>query len=65
MRPPCRARLARTRKLIRAAVERHLSSEVGLTEAQVTRCFECVIEDAGPLDLREILASGPGARNPR
>jgi DNA-directed RNA polymerase specialized sigma24 family protein len=47
--------LARTRAAIRAALERHLRVEAGLTDAEISRCFECVTEDAGPLDLRELL----------
>ena len=51
-------RLARTRAAIRDALERHLRADVGLTDAEITRCFECVTEDAGPLDLRELLDVG-------
>jgi RNA polymerase sigma-70 factor (ECF subfamily) len=47
--------LARTRKAIREEVERQLRVEHGLTEAEVDRCFECVTEDAGPLDLQTLL----------
>lgn len=50
--------LARTRGAIRDAVERHLRTEDGLTDAQIAQCFECVAEDAGPLDLGEILDGG-------
>ena len=46
--------LARTRGVIRQAVERYLREESGLSDAEVTRCFECVTEDAGPLDLGEM-----------
>ena len=53
-------RLARTRAAIRDAVEHHLRAEAGLTDAEITRCFECVTEDAGPLDLRELLDIGSG-----
>ena len=47
--------LARTRLAIRNAVEQHLRAEVGLADAEVARCFECVTEDVGPMDLREML----------
>jgi len=47
--------LTRTRKVIRDGVELQLRVEHGLTEAEIARCFECVTDDAGPLDLREIL----------
>jgi len=53
--------LARTRAAIRAALERHLRVEAGLTDAEISRCFECVTEDAGPLDLRELLDVGSGS----
>jgi RNA polymerase sigma-70 factor, ECF subfamily len=46
--------LARTRGVIRDGVVRYLREEFGLTDAEITRCFECVTEDAGPLDLREM-----------
>lgn len=47
--------LARTRRDIRAHVERTLQHE-GLAEAAITECFAAVAEDAGPLDLRVLLA---------
>ena len=47
--------LARTRREIRSAVEAELRGKNGLTDAEISRCFECVTEDAGPLDLREML----------
>ena len=56
--------LARTRKAIRREVERRLS-EAALGPEQIDRCFECVTEDAGPLDLDRVLAEPAGAaRNP-
>jgi RNA polymerase sigma-70 factor (ECF subfamily) len=48
--------LTRTRKVIRAEVERHLRSERGLSEAEIARCFECTIDDPGPLDLGELFS---------
>ena len=42
--------LARTRTAIRRTVEEELRA-AGLTEQEIARCFESVIEDAGPLDL--------------
>ena len=47
--------LAKTRRTIRAEVERYLREEGRLNEAQIDRCFECVLEDAGPLDLGGML----------
>jgi hypothetical protein len=50
--------LSRTRRTIRANVERDLRSN-GLNDAQVQRCFECATEDAGPMDLAELFAGLP------
>jgi hypothetical protein len=47
--------LARTRRALRKDVERHLLNEAGLHEDEVARCFECALEDAGPLDPRGII----------
>jgi RNA polymerase sigma factor (sigma-70 family) len=56
--------LARTRKLIRADVERDLRAQ-GMTDAQLERCFECANEDAGPMDLAEVFkAQGPAEAGP-
>jgi RNA polymerase sigma-70 factor (ECF subfamily) len=46
--------LARTRREIRAEVERRLKSE-GQTEAQIAGCFAAIAEDAGTLDLGVLL----------
>jgi RNA polymerase sigma factor (sigma-70 family) len=47
--------LAKTRRAIRAEVERYLLEEGRLNEAQIDRCFEYGLEDAGPLDLGGML----------
>ena len=47
--------LAKTRRTIRAQVERYLRDEGRLTPDQIDRCFECALEDAGPLDLGGML----------
>jgi RNA polymerase sigma factor (sigma-70 family) len=52
--------LARTRQAIRHAVEQYLRAEVGLADAEIVRCFECVTEDAGSMDLREMLEVDSG-----
>jgi len=39
-------------------VEHDLREEAGLADAEIAQCFEYVTEDAGPLDLREMLGSG-------
>jgi RNA polymerase sigma-70 factor (ECF subfamily) len=46
--------LARTRRALREAVERHLETDGGLDRDQIARCFEYVLEDPGPLDLDAI-----------
>ena len=53
--------LARTRRGIRADVERQLREEQGMGEAEVAECFSSVMADAGPLDLADMLA-GPGRK---
>ena len=53
--------LARSRKVIRAEVERHLRAECGLTDAEIARCFECTIDDPGTLDVGELFSLA-GAR---
>jgi RNA polymerase sigma-70 factor (ECF subfamily) len=46
--------LARTRKIIREQVEADLRTK-GLTPAEMAECFAAVVEDAGPLDLVDLL----------
>jgi RNA polymerase sigma-70 factor (ECF subfamily) len=53
--------LARTRREIRAEVERILKGE-GLTEAAIAECFAAVAEDAGPLDLGALLGQFDGSK---
>ena len=50
--------LARTRRAIRESVERRLTQDEGMTEAELSECFSSVVDDAGPLDLAEILGGG-------
>jgi RNA polymerase sigma-70 factor (ECF subfamily) len=47
--------LARTRRAIRDDVERQLRVECGLSGAEVEQCFASVSQDAGPLDLQQML----------
>jgi len=47
--------LARTRAAIRKDAEEHLRTNAGLSETEIARCFESVMEDAGPLDLTALL----------
>jgi RNA polymerase sigma factor (sigma-70 family) len=48
--------LARTRRVLREDVERQLRDDAGLSDAQIAECFESASEDAGPLDLGQLLA---------
>jgi RNA polymerase sigma-70 factor (ECF subfamily) len=50
--------LARTRKAIRAHIEHQLKADAGLTEGQLADCFQSVMDDAGSIDLNEMLAAG-------
>ncbi len=50
--------LARTRRAIREDVERQLRAEAGMSEPQIAQCFHSVMEDPGPLDVREMLDVG-------
>ena len=47
--------LARTRRSIRDEVVRELRERDGMSTAEIERCFECVIDDPGTLDVRELL----------
>jgi RNA polymerase sigma-70 factor, ECF subfamily len=49
--------LARTRRDLRAEVERALRDDAGLSPEQVARCLELAAEDPGTLDLTETLAA--------
>jgi RNA polymerase sigma factor (sigma-70 family) len=54
--------LARTRRVLREAVERRLRDD-GLNEAQIARCFASVSEDVGPIDLDHVLATAAGRKD--
>jgi RNA polymerase sigma-70 factor (ECF subfamily) len=49
--------LARTRKALRAEVERYLTEQHGLSESQISECFASTIEDPGSIDLGKMLRS--------
>jgi RNA polymerase sigma-70 factor, ECF subfamily len=49
--------LARTRRDIRADVERRLEDERGFSKGEIDECFASVIDDAGNLDLDEWLGA--------
>jgi RNA polymerase sigma factor (sigma-70 family) len=48
--------LARVRRTLREDVERQLRADPGLSDAQIAECFASASEDAGPLDLRQLLS---------
>jgi RNA polymerase sigma factor (sigma-70 family) len=48
--------LARARRDLRRDVERQLREDPGLSDAQIAECFASASEDAGPLDLQQLLA---------
>ena len=50
-------RLARTRAAIRKSVERDLGT-AGFADDEIVRCFECVSDDAGPLNVHDMLDTG-------
>jgi RNA polymerase sigma factor (sigma-70 family) len=47
--------LARTRRAIRGAIERHLRQEAGFGDEQIKACFASISEDPGPLDLKQVI----------
>ncbi|HEY7497598.1 MAG TPA: sigma-70 family RNA polymerase sigma factor [Vicinamibacterales bacterium] len=55
--------LARTRRAIRDEVDRYLRQEHGFGDAEVARCFECTLDDPGPIDLGQMLGNTP-RKNP-
>ena len=54
--------LARTRRAIREDVERQLRQDERMSEAEVAECFSSVVEDAGPLDLADMLGVEPARK---
>jgi RNA polymerase sigma-70 factor, ECF subfamily len=47
--------LSRTRAEIRAQIERDLREEAGLGDREIADCFSCALDDAGSIDLGEML----------
>lgn len=56
--------LARTRRDIRAAVERGLRADHGFGEREISECFAEVAADAGSLDLGDWLEAPAPGKNP-
>jgi hypothetical protein len=57
--------LSRTRRAIRAEVERMLRDEAGFDAAQVAECFSSVAADPGPLDLTRLFRGSDPADQAR
>jgi RNA polymerase sigma-70 factor (ECF subfamily) len=55
--------LSRARAAIRTDVERRLRDDAGMGPHEMAECFASVAEDAGPLDLSEMLGGTPGRKN--
>ena len=47
--------LARTRRALRHEIEHHLRHEMKLGDEEIADGFKCAMNDAGPMDLSEIL----------
>ena len=57
--------LARTRKVIRKAVEKELRNRHGFSEAAMTQSFEEIADDPGALDLGRLLGSDDRKNSPQ
>ncbi len=55
--------LARTRRTLRGAVETHLRDVERMPPADIEACFASVVDDAGPLDLHDLLSTGTARKN--
>jgi len=56
--------LTRTRRSIRVDLERHLRDEERLSDAAIAQGFAYAMDDAGPIDLNEILEDSRERKNP-
>ena len=56
--------LARTRRAIRKDVEQRLREHERMSGAEVSECFESIVEDAGTLDVAKCSVRPPAARMP-
>jgi RNA polymerase sigma-70 factor, ECF subfamily len=57
--------LARTRRTLREDIEHHLRHDLKLDAEDIAEGFRCAMNDAGPMDLDEILDTAARARNQR
>jgi RNA polymerase sigma factor (sigma-70 family) len=55
--------LARTRRALRRDVERQLRHEHGMGDSAIEECFALVVDDAGHLDLAEVLSESSVRKN--
>ena len=51
--------LTRTRLAVRGSVEECLRKDHGFDERAIAECFQSVVDDAGPLDIRELVGATP------
>ena len=56
--------LARTRRDVKTAVERHLREQHQFGDAEIAECFASVSADAGPIDLSDWLDPDQGRKKP-
>ncbi len=56
--------IAKTRKVLKQAVEERLRAHDKLTAAEVANCVSAVMEDAGPLDLAQLFGADGKRKNP-
>ena len=56
--------LARTRRDLRAHIDRQLREGAGMTDAEIASCYASAIEDAGPIDLLEVLGPDRHGKKP-
>jgi RNA polymerase sigma-70 factor (ECF subfamily) len=54
--------LARTRRAIRKDVEQYLREHERMSDAEVSECFESIVEDAGTFDVAEMLGTAAGRK---
>ena len=54
--------LEKARRAVRADMLHQLRAEAQLDENEIRRCFECAIEDPGPMNLARMLAAGGGKK---
>ena len=57
----CSRHLARTRKTLRGEIERHLREQHALSPAEIADCFAASSQDAGELDLHQLLRMEPAS----